>query len=527
MTSSGILSYSDLLSLYRGKAAAVEQLTAETRRALAIRTPLVEFIEEADRSNAPRHIVLAGSAGDGKSFAALAAETKNFEIVLDASQGETNSSGSPVEDLVNRIADVLGRGRRLLLAINRGQFERLEMHLRDAGPQPVRDFATNARKQAALLDTWHISETDVGFVDLGLLDTASDLMVDGMLDRVVAAAATDDLSPHTRTALSAAQVALKTPLVREYLKRVLRAAHSRGHHSTPRQLWSFFSFLATGARDAQSNTLPTLADAVGARLFSATAEGALFELAKELADPAVVPNPVLAKKALRRDLAMDLRAQAPGLGGLAPADNTDADGELLSRVAVVHGYVDQGVAPPLSFRRAVEHIDRSGQVWLRDDILTGNLLSGLYRVLGLWSRGNSFPAWETLCFDTTRFRNAASAALEEIDPGALRLAVPRPNPTAQRALRDMWLPPFVWLSTTSSTGTHNALRLTPRLLELIRSEQSDLASSTELLTLRRWLSAFPTEGRRPSSLRIARERVVARFAKDPLMGTDRIEREDS
>jgi hypothetical protein len=63
VSNEAILAYRDLLSLYRGKAAVVEQLSEDTRRAIAIETPLIEFLRTADRGDHPRHVTARRACG--------------------------------------------------------------------------------------------------------------------------------------------------------------------------------------------------------------------------------------------------------------------------------------------------------------------------------------------------------------------------------------------------------------------------------------------------------------------------------
>src|SRR5262249_36769900 len=115
------INYSLLLDLYKGKGLVVENLSVEARAALTIETPLFRFFSAAGRTGRPRHIFLTGNAGDGKTFASLTADAGGFTVVRDASAGEAGEVGAPVEELARRLAAVLGRGERLLVAINRGQ----------------------------------------------------------------------------------------------------------------------------------------------------------------------------------------------------------------------------------------------------------------------------------------------------------------------------------------------------------------------------------------------------------------------
>ena len=88
------IDYDLLLDLYRGKATAVERISEKNRLQLAINTPLTHFIEEADTSGIPKHVVLTGNAGDGKTFAALSSKAKTFRAIADASAARGGRSRS-------------------------------------------------------------------------------------------------------------------------------------------------------------------------------------------------------------------------------------------------------------------------------------------------------------------------------------------------------------------------------------------------------------------------------------------------
>lgn len=524
------LSYDDLLSLYRGKSSVLEQLSADQRRALAIETPLTAFLRDAAAKGTPRHILLTGNAGDGKSFAAVTAGVEqSFSITVDASAGDPSRASAPVDDLARRLTADLEAGSRLLVAINRGQLERLEMVVRQ-GPFPaLLPLIEAARAQATLRVTWGPPTGDCAPVDLGLLDTADDRIVSAMLAKVCSAAPSDDLHGETRKALTAAQRALAAGPVREYLLGVIRLAQAHGHHPTMRQLWSFFAYLVTGARQAGSDLPASVRDSVGARLFNSEAEGPLFEYARELADPAAIPQPKLTRRALLSELEDGILVKIAELRGLRPLGDA-ADGEMLTRVAAVHGLPEATRTTFLasSFHEAVALLRRNPPGWAAPTGLADRLLRSIYRVLGLWSRGSNFPAWQTLCYDSSRFHRASALASDEVDPRSLRIGLPRPSPWGEAALGGAWLPPFLWLASVGSSEQQRAgrLRLPPRLFDVLYAAGVEASvSHTDALSLRRWLSLIPTSDRQAASLRLATRNSSAPllFAEDPLRGEHRLE----
>src|SRR5690348_2531104 len=102
------LTYEVLLDLYRGRRTAVEQITDSTELdALAIETPVGRLLRELDAAKEPRHVVLTGSAGDGKTFAARTARTTSFRVITDASARRPGVDAPPVDDLAEQISAAL------------------------------------------------------------------------------------------------------------------------------------------------------------------------------------------------------------------------------------------------------------------------------------------------------------------------------------------------------------------------------------------------------------------------------------
>jgi hypothetical protein len=524
------LSYDDLLSLYRGKAGVLEHLSATQRQALAIATPLTDFLRLAAENESPRHILLTGNAGDGKSFAAVTAGIeKVFSITVDASAGDAARGEAPVDDLARRLSGELRSGARLLVVINRGQLERLEAVAKQSHFPELGQLIDVARSQASLREAWEPASPACALIDLGLLDTGDDTILSAMVEKVRSAAAHEELHPETRRALSAAQAALGAPSVRNYIGGIIRLVQADGHHPTMRQLWSFFAYLATGARQPDADVPATLRDSVGARLFSIDAEGPLFEYARDLVDPAAIPQPKLTRQALLGSLEANILASVGELSELRPLGDA-ADGEMLTRVAAIHG-LPEAVRKPFvasSFHQAVALLRSSPPGWAAPTGLADRLLRSIYRVLGLWSRGSNFPAWQTLCYDSSRFHRASALAADEIDPRALRVGLPRPNPWGESALAAAWLPPYLWLASVGSSVHHRAgrLRLPPRLFNVLYASGEEAAvSHADALSLRRWLSLIPPSDRQPAPLRLATRHSSSPlfFSEDPLQGNDRLE----
>jgi hypothetical protein len=500
------LTYELLLDLYRGRSTAVEQITdAAQLEAMAVETPIGRLLREVDEADAPRHVVLTGSAGDGKTFAALTARTKTFRIIADASARRAGVDLPPVDDLAEQVASALGAGR-LLLAINRGQLERLYERTAAKGGA-VGAFVTQVRERAALRATWGPGTGEVAVVDLGHLDRVT--TATSIVKKVSEMSDPAHLAAPTREAFRLARAALKSPRALEWVLSVVRAATATGANVTMRQLWSFVSYLATGARGPDDQRALSLNDAVGARLFDGLAEGALFEVARERCDPALIPNAHLAREILDGTLLTKLRAAeiAPLLAG-----DTKLSGRTAVRVAIVHG-VGVNLHPSQPQDDFAEVIGRLAALPAGPQPLgtyPREILKGIYRTLGLWHSAAVLPGWQTLCFDSSRVDGAAAVADSFLNPKAFKLALPRPPPEVAQYLLPSWRPPFLWLAAPGQPW----LRLTPRVFVALLAGPAANARNLEpgeLFALDSWLRRVGTVGGAgvtldgdPAKLRISR-----------------------
>jgi hypothetical protein len=488
------LTYALLLELYRGRGSIVEQLTEAERGAMSIETPLFQFIREAAARPSPRHIFLTGNAGDGKTFAILTLPASGFTKIMDASARDSSATAPPIEHLAARMEEALRREERLLVAINRGQLERLESY---AGTRsgPLATLMEQARAQSRLRPVWEANAPDpqVALIDLGVIDTLSDAVLRPMLERLSAAEAGPGMSAATRTAFDAALSALGDARAHDWIRHALSAARAQGHHATMRELWSFFAFLITGAREADSSAPVSVEDALGARLFSERARGTLFEHVRERTDPAFISDPAVVRQCILGSAADTLR----DIEGVRPLVNSaeDADGRSLRRVLAVHSpRVAMPDAIDDEFTTLISYLLSQQQGWHAMPSVTDDLLQGIYWQLRLPRSRREFPAWQTLCYDSARLPEAASVANGEINAAQLRLALPRPNPTCEAALRGAWRAPYVWLSSAARPGESGdvqvarGLRLTPRLFARLYRNTYERLTDTELFTLRKWIT---------------------------------------
>ena len=215
------LTYELLLDLYWGRATAVEQITDSAQRtALAVETPITSMIKDFDARDVPRHVVLTGSAGDGKTFAALGAETRSFTVVTDASARRPGSDAHPIDDLAAQIDAVLQNGR-LLLAINRGQLERLYER---AAPQggAIGAFVSEVRARTIPQDTWLPLDPSVAVADLAWLDRGS--AVGAIINKIAGMSTPAHLAAPTREAFKLACASLSNQHVNKCITSVVNAA---------------------------------------------------------------------------------------------------------------------------------------------------------------------------------------------------------------------------------------------------------------------------------------------------------------
>ncbi|KYF48526.1 hypothetical protein BE04_37700 [Sorangium cellulosum] len=518
------LSYQLLLDLYRGRSAVVEQMNDADRAALRLDTPLARFIGQAARDGSPRHIVLTGNAGDGKTFAALTSQTAGMSLIRDASADP--SGGAPIKGLAKTLTESLDAGSRLLIAINRGQLERLAEAVSGQDTTLGR-LVAEIRRQSTLRESWsqEPASDEVAVIDLGLCDWTADEVIEAMLQK----AATVDLSGVTgsaRTAAEEARKALSAPHVRGWVRRVMQSVRGEGRHMTMRQLWSFTAFLVTGGLRPDDASKPLgLSDTVGARLFAYNARRTPLENALPQVDPARLPEPGITRMLLS-GAAPACLSDLAGVGRLATDADQCRDGVAAVRAAVVH---DPARAPKQeqtdTFTALVKKLSGASG-WQRMSGPTRRLLKGIYKALGLWCADPAFPAWQVLCYDSVRYEQTPAVANGEIAPDNLVLALPRPPPRCEQALGGSWRPPYVWMSVVGREEVR--LRLTPRLLNSLYLEEPSALDPSDELLLARWLARLPAPPD-PNRVRIARRATDGESArplsvtKDEISGRIRIE----
>lgn len=497
------LSYELLLKMYKGSGGVVEQLSQRERELLRIDTPLLRYLQQLPELRSPRHVFLTGNAGDGKSFAIETARFgPEFDVVLDGSTSVPGDSGDPILGLASRLQSSLSNGKRLVVAINRGQLDRLQRHTcKLPEHSPLRAVVAELMSQARVNVAWPGQPVSAALIDLGLQDTLSEAVLDPLLRRAASASWTGVEGSESHSAFRSACEALQNPELRERVIKTLRQLASSGVHLTLRQLWSTVSFLLTGGRRPGDDRPVSLADSVGARLFSEEAELQSAAGLPPSSDPATFPQPGLALAALTGTLEDRLR-DLPGLGLLLGAAGR-CSMRTIARAAWTHGgplgapgrrdaLVHEPYPERDTFSILAGKLVSAEQLWQQNEQVVKQVLQGTYRALAISNHSAVFPAFEVLCYDSRRLeaREAALVATSNIDINALRLAVPRPPPIAAEALGDSWRPPFLLLAGHTSDGRvleQSTLRLTPRLFHQLLGRSSASAEADKLL-LERWLS---------------------------------------
>jgi hypothetical protein len=514
------LTYILLLSLYHGRASVVELLSAGARAQLRVDTRVFAYLERFAADESPRHLFLTGNAGDGKTFAALTAlpaPGPGLHVVHDAS-AVWSSGHDPISALAAQLSAALGRGERLLVAINRGQLERLVQHVAswgadDALPQLLRAALSQLRLEVS----WDAAvSAQVAVIDLGLWDTLHGDVLEPLLERLATAQADVQLAAPTAAAFEAAKRALADPNIRARVKLSLQATRALGQHTTMRQLWAALAYIMTGGRAPDDATPLGPRDAVGARLFEEDAQSELFERLRAVFDPALSPQPALAIDLLAGRLPATLSA-AVGVEGLLTQPT--GEGQRLARIAWTHGRDGMGeINPPedSSFDLHVKHLRTREPGWHSLSTSAQSLLRGAYKRANLWSEGEDFPAWQRLCYDAGRIEGAAAVAAGAVEVERLEFGLPRPAPAAAEALGDAWRPPYLWVRYGEGGAQ---LRLEPHMLNVLRGEGGAL-TKTEQTLLSRWLATLTSKASGRAGVSIARgpDAKPVQLLRDELTG---------
>lgn len=494
--------YALLRKLYLGSASIVERLSDDERDALMISTPLFEFFSQVQRGEERRHVVLTGNAGDGKTFTTLRAFTPRrdgLRVIHDAS-GLYSAGEDPIHTLGDELRAALTRGDQLIVAINRGQLERL--YDRFGADAHLGALLERARAQLALapFDPSARDDDEVAVIDLGLLDTLSPEILTPAIDKLLSAQVGEGVCAARARSFEAAQRALSAAHVRASLEATLSRVRATGAHVTMRQLWSYLGYLMTGGVDPTDDRGISVHDAIGARMFAEEAQGLLFQLARAVDDPAKIPNPALTRALVSGE---EARADAFSAAGLRDfIDDGERAGAATMRALSVH-------AAPHPSRRARDHQAVFGALlghlrgvtwWSGDPQTIKALLNGIYKGLGLPLMTDSPWLWRRLCYDASRWDQAPLLSNMKLDMRRLKLGCPYPCRATQRALGAAWRPPFIWIAYVNGDDTHDPLRLDPALFETLLSDEPTLKSH-ERRKLWSWLSRLRGE-RQPREVHV-------------------------
>lgn len=494
------LTYSLLLKLDHGPAAVVENLKDHEVAALRVETPVTKFVRSFPESQVPRHLFLTGNAGDGKTFAVRSAQDgaperfAEIEVIADAAAA-FREADDPIKSLAQRMEEALGRDRRLLVAINRGQLERLDRFLkREEDFKRLRPVIGNALGQLHLRVDANTADTaSVLVLDLGLVDTLSDEVVDPFLDRLCEVCPDGEMTGVTLEALAASKRELQDEVVRGEIRSAFGALRDLSIHVTMRQLWSLGAFLLTGWRLPDSRCPLSIEDSVAARLYSEDSGISLIERLRRTADPSLVPRPIAATLALKGELA-ERFSRVPSLQPFVPQDGVLAGPAALRVSAAYKVTNDASPAQPASvFKEALALLQREGPGWVKLQSASRRLIRGIFRELGLPVYGGRFPRWQQLCYDARHLPAATMVANEVLDPSAFALGLPRPSGMAEEAFCGAWVPPALFFAPLAkeSGNPGGALRLDPALFTRLYAEDAGSRRplpATRIEVLRRWLA---------------------------------------
>jgi len=403
------------------------------------------------------------------------------------------------EHLRDSLREQLSAGKRLLVAINRGQLERLESELGDGeADAELRAVVSAVEAGLRLRVGWSQDDVaalgDVLTVDLSLQDNLDERVFGVLLDKACAA------SPPAAAAAAAgfheATSLLMRPEVRRRVFAVGAAIQAEGHRATMRQLWALVSHLLTGGRaDREEGVRPlSWTDHPGARLFRQP-DGPnrllLVDLAASSADPSRVAHPRLTLALLEEIV------QAPGaLAGEGGPLAEGVRGVDVVRALWLEGDArlePQAGAQATLFSKLVAAASRPGGGWTRPAAPIKAVLKILAAVAGQAQVDNGvLPAWRTLAYEDRRRAAVPLVASSNIDVSALRLGRPRPAPAALEVLggEGGYFVPYLWLSDSTDPASGVRIRLTPTLLRDGAAAQSSRRRSTgaEVMAVRSWLS---------------------------------------
>lgn len=495
------LTYKILLSLHGGQASVVEKLSPEEIDLLWVESPVARFIREEASKEHPRHIFLSGSAGDGKTTLLKKCAADLREPTWHV---EEDASDEDVPELERRLSGFLGQGRRLAVAINRGQLDRLSGRLQEHAPEGELSGIIKAVKEGLKLRaTW--TEEDLAplegvvSIDLSRQDNLSEGLVEAVLERALSASAPS--GPTAKAAFEAAKAILNEEEARGRLLKLLRAVAVTGEHVTMRDLWAYVANLLTGGRpdDVDGGGEPvSLRDSVAVRMFEPSAlmgTVTLANLVRTSADPAREPWPALN----REFLLQGLQGSLGGLEGLAPLmreEGAPVDGAQAVRIAWLHGHEELRDWDPLAdqnklFKILVGHASAE-EGWLNKVSLVKKLMADLVQVVGLRVVGNDFPAWRRLAYQVGHREEAPLVANSNLTIADLRLGLPRPNPDAREALEERYSIPYIWIAVAGDEYVR--VGLTPRLAWAIDAQaQASVRRLPELEGVLGWLERLPTE----------------------------------
>ncbi len=491
------LTYDLLLRLSGGDASVVERLSDDEIDALWVETPVAEYLRREASLPEPRHVFLSGGAGDGKTTLIRKTEQhfdrNTWHIELDA------STMTP-DQVHDRLVAQLREGKRLLVAINRGQLERLlQIAGSDSELLPVLTAVAEGLRLRVEWRPEHIEALrDVVTIDLSLQDNFQDGVFGELIRRACEAAPPHD--PVIATCFLESAELLRRSAVQKKVMDVGQAIQARGHRATMRDLWAFVSHILTGGLPDEPSPRQELSwtDHVGCRIFRQQHRSAgsltLVMQACDCADPARVPHP-----ALTRDLLSGGLDQLPHpleRHGLVGEGSGAPGGADVVRALWLIGDARVNAAPVQRqdlFTRLVNLTKDEKNSWVQSDRAVRRILELLAALVGHRMHEGELPAWRRLAYEERPRQQAPFVADAIIDRRVMHLGRPRPSPAAMEALggEDSYFVSYIWLADTPTASWSPQLRLTATMINdalQARDATGTGRSGSEVMAVRLWLS---------------------------------------